>query len=363
MIIKNRKKYGIFISSTYRDLIEERKVASNAIIESGHIPMGMELFTPDGQSSVDVIKASIDNSDFLLLIIAGKYGSTCVDNGAEKSYVEMEYDYAKQTHKPVLLFFHEDISILPRYKTEDSTKRKAKLDSFLKRVQKDVYGKTYKEINTLEKEILKALQSISTREYESSGWIRVKDISQDVLNMDSESCTPFIVFSQEKRPANSLQSEILKGASKFYFFVKTGVSFFSAHERLIIELINNGCEFRFLTVREEYVKAIQGQEDLDMYHTNISKTKQHLKRIYNAVEKNHENIKIRVVDYVPTISMNYVEKGSNDKIIMIQQYFVNSRIGKDRPMFILKSDNEWFSAYYDELMFLWNKGNDWDINT
>lgn len=360
MKIKNTKKYGIFVSSTYKDLIEERKVASNAILSVGHIPMGMELFTPNGSSSIDVIKAAIDNSDFLLLIIGGKYGSTCVDDGVEKSYVEMEYDYAKKTNKPVLLFYYKDISKLPVYKVEEAQKRKNKLLKLLTKVQNDVLGMEWSDEGELEKKIIATLAQINNNEHETLGWIRVRDVDSEILNMDSETCTPFLVFSQEKRPAETLQSNLLENASRFYFFVKTGVTFFSAYERQIIDIINEGCEFCFLTAREEYVKAISGQDDLDMYYLNLNKTKQHLKRIINSVN-NPQNIKTRTVDYVPTLSINYIEKKTGEKYILVQQYFVTSRVGKDRPMFLLSPDNEWFDAYYNEIAGLWKKGIDWNL--
>ena len=35
------KKYQIFVSSTYNDLIEERSIAINAIINQRQIPAGM----------------------------------------------------------------------------------------------------------------------------------------------------------------------------------------------------------------------------------------------------------------------------------------------------------------------------------
>lgn len=361
MKIKNTKKFGIFVSSTYKDLMEERKAASNAILSVGHIPMGMELFTPNGSSSINVIKASIDNSDFLLLIIAGKYGSTCMDDGIEKSYVEMEYDYAKKTGKPVLLFYYKDISKLPAYKVEETQKKKNKLFKFLSRVQDDVLGMEWSDESELEKKIIATLAQINNNEYETLGWIRVKDVNSEILNMDAEVCTPFLVFSQEKRPAETLQSNLLENALKYYFFVKTGVTFFSAYERQIIDAVNDGCEFNFLTAREEYIKAISGQDDMDMYHMNLEKTKQHIKRIIHSVN-NPQNIKTKVIDYVPTLSINYVEKKTGEKYILIQQYFITSRVGKDRPMFLLNPDNEWFDAYYNEINCLWGKGVDWDLD-
>ena len=43
--MSNHKKYQIFVSSTFTDLIAERQSAVEAILKAGHIPAGMELFT------------------------------------------------------------------------------------------------------------------------------------------------------------------------------------------------------------------------------------------------------------------------------------------------------------------------------
>ncbi|MBF9152937.1 DUF4062 domain-containing protein [Novosphingobium jiangmenense] len=38
------KKYQIFVSSTFRDLVDERQDTIRSILDLGHIPAGMELF-------------------------------------------------------------------------------------------------------------------------------------------------------------------------------------------------------------------------------------------------------------------------------------------------------------------------------
>jgi hypothetical protein len=38
-------KYQVFVSSTFQDLHEERDLVIKAILEMGHIPVGMEMFS------------------------------------------------------------------------------------------------------------------------------------------------------------------------------------------------------------------------------------------------------------------------------------------------------------------------------
>ena len=39
-----KRKMQIFISSTYTDMLEERKATVQAVLNANHIPAGMELF-------------------------------------------------------------------------------------------------------------------------------------------------------------------------------------------------------------------------------------------------------------------------------------------------------------------------------
>ena len=45
--MSQEKKYQVFISSTYTDLIEERGAAINTVLESYNFPVGMEHFGAD----------------------------------------------------------------------------------------------------------------------------------------------------------------------------------------------------------------------------------------------------------------------------------------------------------------------------
>lgn len=87
------------MSSTFIDLTHERQAAVEAILTAGHIPAGMELFTSGDESQLEVINHWIDESDVYLLILGGRYGS--VEPRTEKSYVQLEYEYALNKGKPL----------------------------------------------------------------------------------------------------------------------------------------------------------------------------------------------------------------------------------------------------------------------
>ncbi|EJL02022.1 hypothetical protein PflQ2_3557 [Pseudomonas fluorescens Q2-87] len=94
-----KRKLQVFISSTYTDLIEERQAAVGAILKSGHIPAGMELFTAGDRSQMETINDWIDQSDVYMLILGGRYGS--IESSTNLSYTELEFDYAVAQNKPM----------------------------------------------------------------------------------------------------------------------------------------------------------------------------------------------------------------------------------------------------------------------
>jgi hypothetical protein len=111
------KKYQIFISFTYTDLIVERAKVRDAILSLYQFPVGMELFGAANEEQWEIIEETIDSSDFYVLIIARRYG-TVIKEGADKgiSYTEKEFRYALEKKIPILAFIiEESVSIKPEF--------------------------------------------------------------------------------------------------------------------------------------------------------------------------------------------------------------------------------------------------------
>ena len=121
------KKLQVFVSSTYIDLIEERQAAVAAILSTGNIPAGMELFSAGNQSQMTVIKRWIDESDVYLLILGGRYGS--LDKKTGKSYTQLEFEYAIEKKKPFFSVvisesgLDEKVKAMGRSALEDSSNK------------------------------------------------------------------------------------------------------------------------------------------------------------------------------------------------------------------------------------------------
>lgn len=61
-----KKKYQVFVSSTFSDLINERQSCVEAILRAGHIPAGMELFSAGNESQLEIIRRWIEESDIYI---------------------------------------------------------------------------------------------------------------------------------------------------------------------------------------------------------------------------------------------------------------------------------------------------------
>lgn len=101
-----RRRLQVFVSSTQADLLEERQEAVETILKAGHIPAGMEHFAADNDSSLDVIKEWIDESDVYMVIVGFRYGS--IEPKSGKSFTQVEYEYAVSTGKPVFAVLMTD---------------------------------------------------------------------------------------------------------------------------------------------------------------------------------------------------------------------------------------------------------------
>jgi len=121
------KRYQVFVSSTYRDLLDARQEVMQALLELDCIPAGMELFPAADDDQWTLIKRVIDDCDYYIVIIGGRYGSIGPD---DKSFTQLEYEYAIEQGKPVIAFLHKEPGKLPSDDCEKDPDKVAKLEEF-----------------------------------------------------------------------------------------------------------------------------------------------------------------------------------------------------------------------------------------
>ena len=104
------KRYQVFVSSTFDDLESERQAVRQSLLELGCIPAGFEPCPAADDDQWTLIKRAIDDCDYYLAIIGGRYGSI---GPSGKSYTQIEYEYAISRNKPVIAFLHSEPTALP----------------------------------------------------------------------------------------------------------------------------------------------------------------------------------------------------------------------------------------------------------
>ena len=162
-----KKRYTIFVSSTYEDLKEERQAVIFSLLKLDLIPCGMELFPASNEEQWSLIKRMIDDCDYYVLILAGRYGSVNKDG---IGYTELEYRYALQQKKPIIAFLYKDIVNLPVKKAERSLKKQKLLLKFRKLVQERLvnYWESSEELSL--NVTISMTKLIS--QFPASGWIK-----------------------------------------------------------------------------------------------------------------------------------------------------------------------------------------------
>lgn len=166
-LANSNRKYQVFISSTYKDLISYRQVVSDEITFRGHISAGMENFTACGEDLETYIKHVIDDSDYYVLIIGQRFGSHIPTN-ENISYTMMEYEYAKAKGMRIIPFIYNGDRLL---NGNDLDMNKQKLDGFISQISKSV-PQYFKDENELIRKLTKALDNEMTN-YPQKGWIRL----------------------------------------------------------------------------------------------------------------------------------------------------------------------------------------------
>lgn len=172
------KKYSVFVSSTYEDLKEARQEVVNALLQMDCFPVGMEFFNASDQEQWEVIQSLIDDCDYYVLIIAGRYGS--VEPKSGKSYTQLEYEYARAKNIPTIAFIYDHPEKLPN---ENSEKEHiSELEAFKAEVQKHMV-KYWNSPTNLSGQVALSLHSMFNT-HKRIGWMRADERSSSEQNKE-----------------------------------------------------------------------------------------------------------------------------------------------------------------------------------
>jgi Domain of unknown function (DUF4062)/NACHT domain len=154
-----RHLYKVFVSSTYLDNVERRKLVQDAITMAGMVWHGMEIFTASTQPTVEECLRHASEADLLVGIIAWRYGW---EPDGRKSITEMEYDAATER---LMFLIDPTLSVNPEKDFdfgEERWDKQKKLDVFKRRISGDQMPALFNE-TTLHGKVLKALHDWRTK--------------------------------------------------------------------------------------------------------------------------------------------------------------------------------------------------------
>lgn len=350
-----KKRYQIFVSSTFDDLTEERKSVSQALLECDCIPAGMELFPASNKKSWEIIKKAIDESDYYLLIIAGRYGSLGVDDSGKKiGYTEMEYNYALETGKPIIAFIHNNIDELKAKKVEETKVGKKRLEKFKKKIQKSGRNvKFWDNIGGLISDIKMSIPQL-INDFPSTGWIKGDDCIDDgcFQMIDSWKLTKIYNTRAEKNAESDpiLELHNTKQLDGIAFGLR---SFRSRRKKDMLECLNNGMNVRLLAMNPygEFIAHREAEENVNK--GNMSNAIIQLVSWATELNEKSKNGKIKI-KYYNCMTLDFYWR--MDDILYVGPYMLEID-SQQTVTFKYENGGKGFKMYSEYFEDLWNNEN------
>ena len=265
------KRYQVFVSSTYVDLIKEREIVIKTLLEFDCIPAGMELFPATDEKQFDYIKKVIDNSDYYLIIVGGRYGSISNDG---ISYTEKEYEYALKKGIKVIVLLHSDPDNLPFKKSEINEETRQKLINFREKLQKGRIVKKWKNASEIASITASSLRYVINN-FPAVGWIRADVINQNEKNQNTELYKQIADYDNIKLMIAKLLESTTKSYQRNQFDEK-------------IEIINN------FDWKHNKIDQFEKHEEYFfyyMYENTRKATRKEIEEFYEIYSMNGGNIK------------------------------------------------------------------------
>lgn len=142
-----------YVSATFRDLEQHRRIASIVLRRFGYEDLAMEYYVAEDQRPLDHCLADVEACDLYVGIFAWRYGF--VPEEQEYSITELEYRQAVELKKPRLLFVVDDEAPWPA-KLMDTDR--SRVEALHARVRKDRLGGTFSTPDSLAAHLSAALE-------------------------------------------------------------------------------------------------------------------------------------------------------------------------------------------------------------
>lgn len=324
------KKYQIFISSTYIDLVEPRQKVIESILKLYHFPIGMEMFSAADDEQWDIIKETIDSSDFYIILVGSRYGSLTKEG---ISYTEKEYDYAKKIGLPILTFLKDEGLPTTPQERESDIEKIQKLKAFRSKAQQNKVREVWINSDDLATRVSVALMKEFARK-NRVGWIRGDSVSEEasreLLELSKENRELREKVAKLETLTNSRKPIIkfaLQESDLLCFsvpYLKWNKGSIEVPKKISIEIPQHLINFLSLHDIEKYNSSIPSEKELNEYEKKLklfvfSKFSYDLKMsIENVGNYKATNINIELVfpNFVKVLKKNVLNEMSLPKDVI-----------------------------------------------
>lgn len=149
---QKRPMTKVYISSTYRDLVEHRRVLYDALRKNGYDVIAMEDYVAADERPVDRCLADVRSCGLYIGLFARCYGF--MPPGETRSITELEFREAVESRIPRLCFvLDENVARNPADEDEDPTR----IDQFKREIQEEITTAAFHSPEHLAVEVLSAL--------------------------------------------------------------------------------------------------------------------------------------------------------------------------------------------------------------
>jgi hypothetical protein len=147
----------IYISSTYEDLINERKAAAQAVKYLGHSVIAMENYVASDERPLDKCLKDVRSCNVYIGIFAWRYGY--IPEGYKKSISHLEYEAAKKEGTRRLIFLLHENAMWPGSKFSKG-KERDRIDRFRDELQKERLASFFYNSDRLSTLVIAALSKL-----------------------------------------------------------------------------------------------------------------------------------------------------------------------------------------------------------
>lgn len=151
---------SVFVSSTYKDLVNYRKAVKEQISKRKMVFIGMEHFgaNPDNHPPASVIIEEVRKADIYIGIFGVRYGY--IDQATGLSMTELEYQEAKSLNMPMLLYVIKDSANVRVSDIETNDRGREKLKELKEEILTNKVIYKFDTIVDLEKQVYADLEKL-----------------------------------------------------------------------------------------------------------------------------------------------------------------------------------------------------------